>query len=170
MRTVRVEVVSYDPNWQSDFERIERELADALAELAVGIEHIGSTSVCGLSAKPCIDIDVIIRDYSVFPEVVSSLSEIGYVHEGDLGIQGREAFAYTGKEHLKKHHLYVCPRESAELNRHIKFRDYLRSNPDAVLRYSAIKEEAARLFPNDIDKYIEYKSPFIQEIYEKCGL
>ena len=82
-----------------------------------------------------------------------------------MGIAGREAFDYSGKEHLRKHHLYVCPKDSEELRRHVTFRDYLRSHPEAAAKYSRVKEEAAELFPDDIDGYIEYKSPCIAEIY-----
>ena len=170
MRTPRVVVLPYDERWLCDFEEIKNELEKALGDLIVGIEHVGSTSVKGLSAKPCIDIDIIIKDYSVFERVAYELGKIGYIHEGDLGIKHREAFKYTDKHHLKNHHLYVCPSYSAELHRHITFRDFLRKDPDAVRKYSAVKEEAARLFPNDIDKYIEYKSPCIKELYAECGL
>ena len=151
MRTKQVIVLPYDASWKTAFNDIRRELEAALGDLAVGIEHVGSTSVEGLSAKPIIDIDVVIRDYSVFDAVVRKLASAGYIHEGDLGIQGREAFKYTHKPHLQKHHLYVCPQDSAELRRHITFRDFLRSNPDAVQEYSAVKETAARLYPEDID-------------------
>ena len=72
--------------------------------------------------------------------------------------------------HLRKHHLYVCAENSSELKKHITFRDYLRSHPEAVREYSRIKEEGAELFPNDMDKYIEYKSPFIERIYAEIGL
>lgn len=170
MRTAMVTVLPYDGRWAEEFLQIKAELEATLGELATTIEHIGSTSVVGMSAKPCIDIDVVISDYSVFDEAVRRLAEIGYVHEGDLGIAGREAFDYSGKEHLRKHHLYVCPKDSPELRRHIVFRDYLRSHPEAVAKYSRVKEEAAELFPDDIEKYIEYKSPCIAEIYRVCGL
>ena len=170
MRTTKVTVVPYDKAWQSDFEAIKREIEAAVADLIVGIEHVGSTSVAGMSAKPCIDLDVIIRDYTVFPAVVEKLKSIGYIHEGDLGIKGREAFRYSNKPHLQTHHLYVCPQDSAELHRHITFRDFLKSHPDAVKKYSAVKETAARLFPDDIDGYIAYKSPCIEELYGLCGL
>ncbi len=89
---------------------------------------------------------------------------------GDLGIKDREAFKYADKPHLQAHHLYVCPRYSKELLRHIMFRDFLRKNPEAVKKYSYVKETAARLFPDNIDKYMEYKSPYIEELYELCGL
>ena len=170
MKTRQIVVVPYDPNWRSDFEAIRAEVEGAVGDLILGVEHVGSTSVEGMAAKPCIDIDVVIPDYSVFDAVVDRLNAIGYIHEGDLGIKDREAFKYGDKPHLQTHHLYVCPQTSAELHRHITFRDFLRSHPDAVHQYSAVKQQAAQLFPNDIDAYIAYKSECIKEIYQKCGL
>ena len=170
MAARRVIVLPYDAAWAQDFISIRDELADTLGDLVLRIEHVGSTSVPGLSAKPIIDIDVVIRDYSVFDDVAATLQEIGYRHEGNLGIAGREAFGYEGKEHLREHHLYVCPADSPELKRHTAFRDYLRSHPEAVRGYSRIKEEGARLYPNDIDKYIEHKSPVIEQIYREIGI
>ena len=166
----RVVVRPYDETWKTDFIAIRDELNPALEGLVLRIEHVGSTSVEGLSAKPVIDIDVVIQDRSILPDVISALQKIGYRHEGDLGIPGRDAFKYEGKEHLRKHHLYVCSQDSEELRRHIAFRDYLRSNPDAVAEYSRIKEEGASLYPWNIEKYIEYKAPFIETVYRNIGL
>lgn len=170
MRTKSVVVLPYDKNWKSSYEKIKQEIKSVAGDLIIGIEHVGSTSVEGLSAKPCIDIDVIIKDYSVFNVVVKRLESIGYIHEGNLGIEDREAFRYTNKPHLQEHHLYVCPQQSEELHRHITFRNFLRNNPEAVKKYGLIKETAASLFPDDIDKYIEYKSSCISELYRMCGL
>ena len=170
MRTRKVVVLPYDVAWQSAFEKIKGEIEEAIGDLIIGIEHVGSTSVEGMSAKPCIDIDVIIKDYSIFDEIVRNLGTIGYIHEGDLGIKDREAFKYSSKEHLQMHHLYVCPQYSEELYRHIAFRDFLRGNSEAVKKYSLTKEKAAELFSDDIDGYIEYKSPCIEELYKECGL
>ena len=170
MKTKKVVVVPYDQSWRSDFEEIKKEIEDVLGDLIIGIEHVGSTSVEGMSAKPCIDIDVVIKDSSVLDAVISKLGTIGYLHEGNLGIQDREAFGYSDKSHLQKHHLYVCPQYSRELHRHITFRDFLRSHPDAVRTYSLVKETAAGLFPDDIDQYMAYKSPCIEELYALCGL
>lgn len=170
MQTRKVVVVPYDESWAINFEKIKSEIENAVGDLIIGVEHIGSTSVPGLSAKPIIDIDVVIEDYSVFDLVLSKLKSIGYIHEGDLGIKGREAFKYVDKPHLQKHHLYVCPKNSKELHRHVTFRDFLKGNPEAVKKYSVVKQKAAELFPNDIEKYIEYKSSCIEELYKLCGL
>lgn len=170
MRTTKVTVLPYDSAWKTAFEEIRKEIEEAVGDLIVGMEHVGSTSVEGMSAKPCIDLDVIIPDYTVFDNVVDRLKVIGYFHEGDLGIPGREAFRYSGKPHLQTHHLYVCPQDSGELHRHVAFRNFLRNHPEAVKKYSAVKETAARLFPDDIDRYMAYKTPCIQELYAQCGL
>ena len=170
MKTKKIVVMPYNAEWKTEFLKIKREIENAIGDLIVGIEHVGSTSVSGMSAKPCIDIDVIIEDYSIFDEVKTRLALIGYNHEGDLGIREREAFAYSDKPHLMNHHLYVCPKNSAELRRHLVFRDYLRNNRNAAQKYSAVKERAAELFPDDIDRYIEYKSPCIEELYRLCGI
>ena len=170
MQTKKVVVLPYDPKWASDFQQIRDEIEDAVGHLILRIEHVGSTSVEGMSAKPCIDLDVIIRDISLLPPVIRGLEAVGYVYEGDLGIPGREAFAYTDKPHLKPHHLYVCPQDSEELHRHLTFRAYLRSHPEAVAAYSRVKETAARLYPDSIDGYMAYKSPCIEELYALCGL
>ena len=165
MRTKRVIVLPYDEKWKQDFIEIKNEIEAALGTIAISIEHVGSTSVEGLAAKPIIDIDVVVGKNDV-QAAIDALGTIGYIHEGNLGIEGREAFAYEGKEHLRTHHLYVCPEDSEELKRHLAFRDYLRTHKDAARKYSEVKLEAARLYPDDIEKYIEYKSPIIEEIYE----
>ena len=170
MGTKRVYVAPYDAQWKEDFAAIREELAAALGDLALRIEHVGSTSVEGLSAKPIIDIDVVIEDGTKLDAVIAALGGIGYSHEGNLGIVGREAFKYEGNEHLRRHHLYVCTQDSPELRRHLVFRDYLRSHPEAVKEYSRIKEEGAALYPDDIDAYIMHKSPWIEAVYREIGL
>ena len=169
MATRHIEVLPYDEKWKQAFLDIKAELEPALGSLALSIEHVGSTSVEGLAAKPIIDIDVVVGKGDV-EAAIKALALIGYNHEGNCGIEGREAFKYSGKEHLMNHHLYVCPEDSRELKRHVSFRDYLRSHPQAVREYSLIKEEAARLYPSDIDSYINHKSPVIERIYKELGL
>lgn len=172
MRTKNVFVVPYDYSWKEEFIKIKLYLKENLENSIVAVEHVGSTSVEGLFAKPIIDIDVVIRNYDDFQEVKSKLEIIGYHHEGDLGIKDREAFAYNENEKTEfmTHHLYVCPQSSQELKRHIAFRDYLRVHKEDRDKYSEIKLQAARNNPTDIDSYIEAKSPLIDEIYGRIGL
>lgn len=170
MTAKQIRVVPYDPQWPRNFEAIRKEIQEILGELAVAVHHVGSTSVPGMSAKPIIDLDVEIPNRFVFPEVCDLLAAAGYQHEGDLGIRDREAFRYEGKNHLQKHHLYVCPRDSRELHRHLTFRNYLRTHPEAAREYSRVKEAAARQHPDSIEGYMSFKNDCIAALYQKCGL
>jgi len=169
MRTKNVVVEKWNPKWKDEFERIVDSLGEDIIYNSVKIEHVGSTSVEGLSAKPIIDLDIVIEN-DKFEIIKRLLNDKGYEHEGDLGIEGREAFSYSGKEELMTHHLYVCPKDSKELFKHITFRDFLKNNPALASEYSKVKEQAAVLYPDDIDKYMEFKSEIIEKIYKRCGL
>ena len=170
MRTKNVVVLPYDPGWEAAFLRIKAPLCKALSPWLSSIEHVGSTSVPGMWAKPVIDLDLVLRDDDCFFSVREQLRRLGYFHEGDLGIPGREAFAYENTPELMTHHLYVCPPNSPELRRHLAFRDYLRTHPEQAEQYSLIKRQAASLFPQDIDGYMAMKAPCIRSLYRQCGL
>ncbi len=170
MVTKHVVVVPYDDRWPGAFREIRAELAAALGDAALAIEHVGSTAVPGLAAKPVIDIDVVIASTADFPSVRTRLEGIGYRHEGDLGIPGREAFKYEDKRHLMKHHLYVCTADAAELKRHLAFRDHLRTHPDDRDAYGAVKRLAALRHPDDIDGYMDEKADIIKTILRRIRL
>ena len=170
MKKRKVTVEAYDPAWQNAFEKISREVRAGMGDRILSVEHVGSTSVPGLAAKPIIDLDVVIPDEADLEAVIRAMEALGYEHEGDLGIPGREAFRYDGKEHLMKHHLYVCRESSGELFRHLTFRNYLREHPEAAQEYGSVKQEGAALYPESIDGYISHKDGCIRRIYEKCGL
>ena len=167
MRTILV--LPYSADWAEAFEQIKSELSPPLGDAALSIEHVGSTAVPGLYAKPVIDIDVVIEQ-KMFATVKERLESMGYFHIGDLGIAGREAFKYEDKAHLMTHHLYVCDQDADELKRHIALRNFLRKNKTYREKYSEVKRAMAEKYPHDIDSYIAGKEPMIMEIYEKCGL
>ena len=169
MRTKRVVVEKWNPQWKYEYEKIVASLGKDIIYNSIKIEHVGSTSVEGLSSKPVIDLDIVIEK-DKFAIIKELLNKKGYEHEGDLGIEGREAFSYSGKEELMTHHLYVCPKDSKELFKHITFRNFLKNNPALAAEYSKVKEQAAVLYPDDIDKYMEFKSKIIEKIYKKCRL
>src|SRR5437879_3210445 len=124
-------VVDYDIAWPVKFERLRARLATALGDTAATIEHAGSTSVPGLAAKPTIDILVCLSSADGLPVAIQRLGAIGYTHEGDFGVRGREAFANPPGVGVHDHHLYVCPPGSAQYRDQIAFRDHLRENSGA---------------------------------------
>ena len=126
-----VVVLDYDPRWPDHFEQLRAIVWPAVAGIATAIEHLGSTSVPGLSAKPVIDMDVVVPASRV-EEAISRLADLGDRHRGNLGIEGREAFrAPAGSV---PHHLYLCPADSPALANHIAVRDHLRATPTAAGR------------------------------------
>jgi len=163
----RIVVVEYDPRWVQLFEQLRDFVLPVLSDLEVRIEHVGSTSVPGLAAKPIVDIDVVVSTQGDVHAAIQKLATLGYVHEGDLGATGREAF--IPPDGITWHHLYVCTVENAEYKRHVLFRDYLRSHPDDAKMYGDLKMELARRFHNDRLAYSNAKSDFVKGILKHAG-
>jgi GrpB-like predicted nucleotidyltransferase (UPF0157 family) len=161
-RAEPVVVVPYDAAWPAAFALVRDRIAPALGELAVGIEHVGSTAVPGCDAKPIVDVDVVIRHADDLPQVVERLAPLGYVHLGDLGIVGREAF--RGPPDLPRHHLYVCASGAPALQAHLTLRDALRADPALAASYGALKRELAERYRDDRDSYAEEKTAFITSV------
>ncbi|GAA4561378.1 GrpB family protein [Planotetraspora kaengkrachanensis] len=156
-----IDVVPYDPEWPQIFERLHRRLKAHLGDLALRIEHVGSTAVPGLSAKSIIDLDVVIRGGADLTEAITALRRLGYAHEGDGGIQGREMF--TTPADAPPHHLYVCAAGNRELARHLAFRDLLRAEPMTARAYADLKADLAVRFRDDRRGYSEAKGAFIEQ-------
>ena len=165
MRTITV--VDHDPAWPAAFERLRARIWPVVADLAVAIEHVGSTSVPGLAAKPVIDLDVVLRSGADLPRVIGRLATLGYAHLGDLGIDGREAFAPPPGP--PEHHLYVCPPDSPALANHLALRDHLRRHPELAAAYGALKKRLATTFVHDIDGYVAGKTGFIVGVLRAAG-
>ena len=157
----------YDPQWPRRFEELRLRLADALGDLAATIEHVGSTAVPGLAAKPVIDMDVLLKSESDFSGVVKRLSALGYRHQGDLGIRGREAFEAPPADF--PHHLYVCLPDCPQFRRHILFRDHLREHPDDATAYAELKRRLAAQFSENRVSYVRGKTQFVTAIVERSS-
>lgn len=164
-------VVEYVKEWPQDFLKIKTELQKAITVMS-NIQHVGSTSIPGMKAKPIIDIDVGLENWGNFEKVKKALASIGYEHEGDKGITGREAFCRNGKVQNKildniDHHLYVCSVDNEEYKRHILFRDYLRNHDEARDRYNQIKEEIlAKVGSENRAGYVQMKEENYRDFFE----
>ena len=179
MKKKKITVVDYNPKWAIQFENLRYVLNEKLGDIILNIEHVGSTSVPGLKAKPIIDIDIVIEDpRNSLDQVVFRLNELGYNHLGDLGVSGREAFRgidqtipkTESKRNWPRHNLYVCTNGCMALNNHIMLRDYLREHPEAVVKYGNLKTRLSEKYPYDIDAYISGKTNFIVSSLRKMGM
>jgi GrpB-like predicted nucleotidyltransferase (UPF0157 family) len=154
-------VVEYDPGWPEVFERLRDRLDAALAGVTHVTEHVGSTAVRGLAAKPIIDVDVVVADETAVGPAVKALVAAGWRHEGDLGIKGREAFLPPAG--FPYHQLYVVVAGSGPHRDHIDLRDFLRAHPGHAARYAALKRQLAVLLTTDREAYVRGKHEMITE-------
>ena len=168
MKRRTVELVDYREEWAVTFTGLRDRLWPVLEGVAIAIEHVGSTSVPGLVAKPVVDLDVVIESREALAEAIGRLVGLGYEPRGNLGIPDREAFRTPCGE--PAHHLYVCPRGSLALRNHLLLRDHFRAHATDREAYAALKRELARRHREDPEAYGEAKTAFLLEILARCGL
>lgn len=164
-----IEVLPYDARWPAAFAALEAEYAAALASVGVpvvAIEHVGSTSVPGLAAKPVLDVDIVVAEADV-AAASDALAGLGFTPLGDLGIAQRHAF--RAPERLAPTHTYVVVDGSLALRNHLAVRDVLRADPVLRDEYAAVKLRAGR-DTDDIDDYVRRKSEVVQRILATAGL
>ncbi len=162
---IPIEVVSYDPHWPALFVEAGREISAAIGKYITNIEHIGSTAVPGLAAKPVIDILVCVRSLQDAPKFLPPLAPLGYTyipqHE-DIFPERRYLHRIVDGKHT--HHLHIVEPGSEFYRVQILFRDYLRSHPRAATEYAALKYNLAEKYREDREAYTDGKSAFIQNI------
>ena len=159
----RVEIVPYDESWPARFEEERIVLAAALQPWIVGgIEHVGSTSVRNLAAKPVIDIMLGVDSLDASRPALTALASLGYMY---LPYRG-DVMHWLCKPSLalRTHHLHLVPFNSDLWVERLAFRDYLRAHPDTARAYAELKRSLAKQFEFDRETYTESKGPFVQEV------
>jgi GrpB-like predicted nucleotidyltransferase (UPF0157 family) len=168
--TRHIVVCEYDESWPDWFERLRQRIWPAVRDCALHIEHVGSTSVRGLAAKPIIDLDVVVDSDDDVRAAIGRLASLGYRWRGDLGVVGRQAFEPPTDVVLPTHHLYVVvDRNRAHLD-HVLLRDLLRADPEARQRYAALKRANLARAGGDIDVYVAAKAAFVAELLTRARL
>ena len=158
-----VVLVPHRAEWKELYKREEKLIRAALGDLAPAIEHIGSTSISGIEAKPIIDIMVGVGVLSDLEKAIPALEAIGYEYRGEQGIKGRPFFR-KGTATTSSHHLSVVELGGEVWIKHIAFRDYLREKPEAARRYGELKKNLAAGFRHNREAYTDGKTAFVEEI------
>lgn len=162
----KVEIIPYNKDWLLMYEEEAEKLRKIFGSEIIEIYHIGSTSVEGLIAKPVIDIMPVVRDVNQIDDFNIAMIGIGYEPKGENGLPGRRFFQKGGDE--RTHHIHFYGIDDTEIERHLAFRNYLRTHPDAVKKYGSLKKELSQCFPNDIEAYIRGKEKLVSEIETKA--
>lgn len=156
----------YDNAWPTLFLEEKERIGRILKDEVLGIHHIGSTAIPGMDSKPTIDILVVVRKIEKVDDYNARMEGIGYVAMGEYGIPGRRFF-HKGVDR-RTHHLHVFQEGSPEIDRHLRFRDYMISHPVEAAEYALLKKGLASRFRPDIDSYCDGKDAFIKEIDAKA--
>ena len=160
-----VTLVPYDTTWPLEFaaeaDRIER----ACASLPIRLEHIGSTAIPAMSAKPVIDILAGRPGNVSGDKYVAAFRQLGYEHKGAYGIPGRN---YFRRGTPRTHHVHLVSWSSDFWRDHLLFRDFLRANPDTAREYETIKRELAASYLFDKETYTDAKGPFVRSIVRRA--
>ena len=159
-----VEVVEHQSEWISFAVELCEELRCVLKELAVGVQHVGSTSVVDLPAKPIIDIAVALKAVAVLPEITKLLKGISYQYSGDAGGEGGLVFLKESEINIRTVHLHIVEHTDPQWNNYIRFRNLLSNNHEIRKRYAQLKHSLGITFQNDRVAYTEAKHDFIQAV------
>ncbi|MGA5691503.1 GrpB family protein [Cytobacillus pseudoceanisediminis] len=162
-----ITIEDYNLNWSKQFEKEKVKLKEILADKVISIEHIGSTSIEGLGAKPILDIAIGVNDLEVVSEFIEPLKQIGYEFVYHKEFPERRFFR-KGQWRAGTHHLHFYQFEGEHWNNQILFRNYLRNNPDVLKEYRQLKFDLAKKFRFDRVSYTENKAPFIQNVLKKA--
>ncbi|MCJ1469672.1 hypothetical protein MMC07_008308 [Pseudocyphellaria aurata] len=165
---MRVIVEHYNPQWPESFALIKASLQEALQPVPiVEIEHVGSTSVLGLAAKPILDVDVVVTATSV-PLAIAALEKSGYIYYGTWGIPDRHALRMPGQN--PPVNLYVCVEDCLALRNHIAVRELLRRDEGLRDEYSAVKLQLAEREWENVMAYCEAKNSIMGKILARAGI
>jgi GrpB-like predicted nucleotidyltransferase (UPF0157 family)/GNAT superfamily N-acetyltransferase len=162
-----IKVVSYDSEWLCMFEREAKLIKIALGNNCIDIHHIGSTSVPGLKAKPIIDILPVVKDILPVDQTVLAMADLGYEAKGEYGIPFRRYFQKRSAH--SRHNVHIFEQGNPEIDRHLKFRNWMRLHVSDRDAYGKLKAELALKFSHDIMNYCLGKDAFIADIDTKTG-
>lgn len=168
LRRGTVSVRPYDPNWVIGFEKEKQHLKEIFGDKIISIEHIGSTAVPGLPAKPLIDINAAIRSFDELDDFIVPLQKLGYEYIPERMFADRKFFP-KGSRSNRTHHLNLVLQNSVEQwANSLLFRDYLRDHQQARDEYAQLKVSLAKKYKDDREAYTRAKSDFIQRILRKA--
>jgi GrpB-like predicted nucleotidyltransferase (UPF0157 family) len=157
----KVILLPHNPKWKNFFLEEKKLLEKTIGHYIISIEHIGSTAIPGIPAKPIIDIGVSVNDFDEAKICIKPIEELGYEYKGEHGIPRRH---YFSKGNPGTHHLHLNEITSKDWTNQIKFRDFLRKNKLSAKEYANVKIKLAEKYPNNREAYLKGKDPFITKI------
>ena len=156
-----VELVPYTAEWRRLFEEEKARLQAAIGQYVLDVQHVGSTAIPGLIAKPIIDIGIAVRDFEEARVCIGPIGQLGYEYRGEQRIPRRHYFV---KGDPRTHHIHMNEIGSRDWEDQVLFRDYLIRHPELAEEYAGLKKELARQYPTDREAYLDGKAAFIERV------
>jgi GrpB-like predicted nucleotidyltransferase (UPF0157 family) len=160
---MKVQVVAPDATWPASFMFEAGRIRDALEGNVTDLHHIGSTAIMGIFANPIIDMLLVVHNLQLLDDSSPALIRLGYEAMGEFGIPGRRYFRRNSSEGTRTHQVHSFLVGSADVERHLAFRDYMNAHASAAQSYSFLKRTLAAAHPNAIDAYMDGKDSFVKE-------
>ncbi len=170
-RALGVVLLPYDPEWPTRFEEAKAVILKACGGVVTALEHVGSTSVPGLGAKPYLDLMPGLRAFEDAAAMIDPMAGLGYEYRGEHGLPGRHFFTkwVDGDAHVWKHNVHAYAVGHIEWTRHLVFRDALRNDAGLRQEYWDLKAALSKQFPDDVDAYSLAKSGFVERLLAANG-
>ena len=162
-----VRLLPHNDAWGNEFEDLKPSLAAILGSNALDIQHVGSTAIAGIHAKPILDVAIQVRSFSELN--IDGMKEHGYDYRAEGGVAGRQLFVLRKDGHISLQHIHCYEPENMGFQNQVRFRDYLNKHPDLAKKYDVLKQELAVEHPEDRMKYTEGKESFIHLILRLAG-
>lgn len=162
-----VKLQSHDTTWQELFNETKKDLANLLSNYSIEIEHVGSTSINGIDAKPIIDIAIGMSDINLINQIIPILENNQYIYRGDSGENGGHLFVKESAEEVRTHHIHIIDLKDVQWKNYLYFRDKLKKDSTLKSNYQNLKRTLSEKYKHDRKSYTKGKNDFIKSILEK---
>ena len=156
-----VKLIPYTIEWKRLFEKEKAQLQSVIGQYVLDIQHVGSTSIPGMAAKPILDIGIAVRDFEEARICIPPIEQLGYEFKGEFGIPRRHYFV---KGAPRTHHIHMNEMNSIHWENQVLFRDYLIQTPELAKEYVILKANLAQRFPDNREAYLDGKASFIEAV------
>lgn len=159
-----VRVVDHHPNWADLAAEACRQVREAGGDLIADVQHVGSTAVADLPAKPILDLAAAVITLDVIPELIERFTKLGYIYRGDGADAGGHLFVWESEPDVRTIHLHIVALDDVQWRNYLRFRDLLRQDSDLRKRYAGLKEKLRGNFREDRKSYTNAKHDFIRGV------
>ena len=159
-----VKLVSHNDSWSIIFEETKNELLNLIDHLIIDKQHVGSTSINNIKAKPIIDVAILVDNLNVINQMINILEKNGYEYRGDGGEDGGHLFVKCSEPDIRTHHIHIVQKNDIQWENYLYFRDKLNSDQQLAIKYNNLKEQLENKFKENREEYTKAKNGFINKV------